>query len=64
MVEKGKIMAYKQKGMDFGNKPDPKKLKLIKEGKIDRLRMKFKAGEITRKEFKDAKKEIQKYIDY
>ena len=57
-------MAYKQKGMDFGNGPDPEKLKLLKEGKIDKLRMKLKKGEITRKEFKVAKKEIKKYIDY
>ena len=57
-------MAYKQKGIDFGNEPDPVKLKLLKEGKIDKLRMKFKAGKITRKEFKAAKKEIKKYTDY
>ena len=57
-------MAYKQKGIDFGNGPDPEKLKLLKEGKIDRLRMKFKAGKITRKEFETEKKEIEKYTDY
>ena len=54
-------MAFKMKGVSlFGDKGLRKaKRKAIKDEKS-----KMKSGEITRKEFKEAKKEIKKYIDY
>ena len=36
----------------------------IKEGKIDRLRMDYKSGKIADFPFREAKKEIRKYVDY
>tara|TARA_R100001594_G_C3878617_1_gene225326 strand:- start:345 stop:500 length:156 start_codon:yes stop_codon:yes gene_type:complete len=51
-------MAYKQ------NNPFSKELRKTKRKLIKEQRDKKRSGEITKQEFKTAKKEIKKYIDY
>ena len=56
-----KNTGFKMSGLNlFGNKglrKAKKKAKLEQKGK-------FKSGEITREQYKSAKKEIRKYTDY
>ena len=57
--------AFKMKGMSFGpgDRKDKKILKESNKKLIEEQRKKFKSGEISREEFKAAKKEIRKYTD-
>ena len=57
--------AFKMKGMSFGpgDRKDKKILKKSNRKLIEEQRQKFKSGEITRQEFRDAKKEIKGYTD-
>jgi len=57
-----KASGFKMKGMSFGNE-DKKALRQANRKAIEEQKARFKSGEITREEFKAAKKEIRKYTD-
>ena len=70
---------FKMKGMSFGNSPAKKKLPIDRSKDFDldytadvsvgnkelikKMEGKYKAGKITKKEFNEAKKEINSYED-
>tara|TARA_Y100000296_G_C4951202_1_gene146315 strand:+ start:146 stop:355 length:210 start_codon:yes stop_codon:yes gene_type:complete len=58
-------MAYKMKGASFFGlfDKDKKILRKAKRKSIKNLRDSLKSGNITRKQFKEAKKEIRGYTD-
>ena len=55
-------MAFKMKGMSFFS-PDKKILRKAKRKVKKKIKEEFKSGDITGKQFKEAKKEIRGYTD-